>query len=360
MEGRHQLCGLHRYFAPLLPRVREGSRRQVARAFCHHGAEDDTPDGDPHQAQGGGRGAASRRGEDRPLRGSWLGQGGLDGPGSMLRVSRLGHEAEETGGFRTTAAVPDIGSEGPRCGDPQPDAGRCPASVQVHHGADGQHGERGGAVHGHHQPSIEGGGRASSDHASPFRQCLLQAAGDENQARARQSLQHESAPGASVLEPGLLRMEAEAEQSFPGLGLGRPRPEEAAPSAVRLCLSGHMQLPQARLANPAGMNVCYANSALQAWYWLRELTDSPESLRGSSQTGHQILLQPNTVLLTDCWALRSVSRTWPELTRQHDVGEFWQHLVVTWRLDAFAGQWQARVLNPFTIGVPWIGPLPCP
>ena len=42
-------------------------------------------------------------------------------------------------------------------------------------------------------------------------------------------------------------------------------------------------------------------------------------------------------------------RTWPELNRQHDVGEFWQHLVVAWRLDAFAGQWQARVLNPFTI-----------
>ena len=352
VEGRHQLCGLHRYFAPLLPSGRGRSRRQMARAFCggyrHHGAEDDTPDGDPHQAQSVGRGAASRRGEDRTLHGGWLGQGGNDGPGSLLRVSRLGHEAEEAGGFRADADVPDIGSEGPRCGDPPLDAGGRPASVQVHYGADGQHGERGSAVYGHHQPTIEGGGRASSDHASPFRQCLLQTAGDEDQARAWQSRQHESAPGAGVLEPGLLRMEAEEEQSFPGLGLGRPRPEEAAPRAVRLSLSGPLQLPQARLANPAGINVCYANSALQAWYWLRELTDSPESLRGSSQTG-QILFQPNTILLTDCWALRSVFRTWPELNRQHDVGEFWQHLVVTWRLDAFAGQWQARVLNPFTI-----------
>ncbi|CAE7674329.1 pola1 [Symbiodinium sp. CCMP2456] len=138
-------------------------------------------------------------------------------------------------------------------------------------------------------------------------------------------------------ERGLLRMEAEEEQSFPGLGLGRPTPDEVAPRAARLRLRPALRLPQARLANPTGMNLCYANSALQAWSWLRELADSPESLQGSAQASAQILHAAHTVLLTDCLALHSVFRTWPELSRQHDVGEFWQHLVASWRLDAFAG-----------------------
>ena len=144
-------------------------------------------------------------------------------------------------------------------------------------------------------------------------------------------------------------MEAEEEQPFPGLGLGRPTPDEAAPRAARLRLRPHLRLPQARLANPAGMNLCYANSSLQAWSWLRELADSPESLQGSAQASAHILHAAQTVLLTDCLALHPVFRTWPELSRQHDVGEFWQHLVASWRLDAFAGRWQACTDFPFRI-----------
>ena len=48
-------------------------------------------------------------------------------------------------------------------------------------------------------------------------------------------------------------------------------------------------------------------------------------------------MRPGTLCVVECMAFRELFRQWPESTRQHDAGEFWQHLR------------QARLSNPFSI-----------
>ena len=64
------------------------------------------------------------------------------------------------------------------------------------------------------------------------------------------------------------------------------------------------------------------------------------------------------MLLTECLSFRALWRGWEGITRQHDVGEFWQHLVHALQLDAFAGQWQARLTLPYQVQDS--GALDCP
>ena len=78
-------------------------------------------------------------------------------------------------------------------------------------------------------------------------------------------------------------MEATVGRSSEGLGLGRPSSPGVVPRAAQLRLRAGLQIPLVRFSNPVGMNLCYANSAVQARYWLRELSDSVESLQGTAQ-----------------------------------------------------------------------------
>lgn len=108
-------------------------------------------------------------------------------------------------------------------------------------------------------------------------------------------------------------------------------------------------LPAAKLANPAGMNLCYANACLQAAFWMRELAGSALQISRTAQAGLAVLRKQGHVLLTECMAFHCLFREWPEIHNQHDAGEFWQHMAVTLQLDALAGRWQARLTNPHSI-----------
>ena len=177
---------------------------------------------------------------------------------------------------------------------------------------------------------------------------MLQASGAACQAGAGAEQSAEQTARAELPEPGLLRVEVAVGRSSEGLGLGRPSPG-VVPRAAQLRLRAGLQLPLVRFSNPVGMNLCYANSAVQAWYWLRELSDSVESLQGNAQVGQRFFASAHAVLLTDCMSFRALWRGWEGITRQHDVGEFWQHLVNNLQLDAFAGQWQARLTLPYQV-----------
>ena len=149
-------------------------------------------------------------------------------------------------------------------------------------------------------------------------------------------------------------MEGTVGRSRQGLGLGRPSSPGVVPRAAQLRLRAGLQLPLVRFSNPVGMNLCYANSAVQAWYWLRELSDSAESLQGTER----FFASAHSVLITECMSFRALWRGWTGITRQHDVGEFWQHLVNSLQLDAFAGQWQALLTLPYQVQDS--GTLDCP
>eukprot|EP00439_Symbiodinium_sp_Y106_P002795 s6041_g1.t1 len=155
--------------------------------------------------------------------------------------------------------------------------------------------------------------------------CMLQASGTAHQAGAGAAQSAEQTARAELPEPGLLRVEVAVGRSSEGLGLGLLRVEVAVGRSSEGLGLG-LQLPLVRFSNPVGMNLCYANSAVQAWYWLRELSDSVESLQGNAQVGQRFFASAHAVLLTDCMSFRALWRGWEGITRQHDVGEFWQHL----------------------------------
>ena len=178
--------------------------------------------------------------------------------------------------------------------------------------------------------------------------CVLQAAWHAAQTGAGKSLSDEQGHRAGLHEPGLLRVEASLEP-VTGLGLGRPSPLRAVHQAARSVPTPGAALPLAKLCNPAGMNLCYANSCMQALFWLRELAGPALQIASSAQAGLAVLRRGHQVLLTDCLAFHELFRTWPDLTSQHDAGEFWQHLAVTLQLDALAGSWQARLTNPCSV-----------
>ena len=106
------------------------------------------------------------------------------------------------------------------------------------------------------------------------------------------------------------------------------------------------------------MNLRYANASLQAWCWQRELTGATGDITSSAQAGIRALQRPGTLSVIECIAFRELFNGWPELTLQHDASEFWEHLQVHLQLPAIAGQWQARLSNPF--GIVDSGPLAGP
>ncbi|CAE7352023.1 unnamed protein product [Symbiodinium sp. CCMP2592] len=56
-----------------------------------------------------------------------------------------------------------------------------------------------------------------------------------------------------------------------------------------------------------------------------------------------------TLNVLECCAFRAVFRTWRELRRQHDAGEFWAQLCAALQPSHFAGQWQARLSEPLSV-----------
>ena len=46
---------------------------------------------------------------------------------------------------------------------------------------------------------------------------------------------------------------------------------------------------------------------------------------------------------------RSVFGRWRHVNRQHDAGEFWQHLICAASPSVMGGTWEARLDNPPTV-----------
>ena len=350
--SRHQLRTLHLYFGTLMPAKGEGRGESLAGTLhsghSQHGSEDSPAGWHRQGPEGEAGGDAGQRGAASQVSRSGMGYRRATSLGPGLGLSCLGSPSQEADCVPANSTAPLRAAQGSGPSSEVRGGGRGCASIQMHQNPLGSVDGRGGAVYDHHQLEEPGRSRSPPNPGATLRQCMLQTAWYAAQTGAGKSISDEQGPRAGVHEPGFLRVEAPLEP-VSRLGLGRPLPPRAVHQAARPVPATGPALPLAKLGNPAGMNLCYANSCMQALFWLRELADPPLQLSTSAQAGLSVLRRKQQVLLTESIAFHELFRAWPDLNNQHDAGEFWQHLAVTLQLDALAGSWQARLTNPHSV-----------
>ena len=233
----------------------------------------------------GFRGAeeVDRRGEEgrRPphtLQRSRVASGWSHGPQSSVGVLRLGPQAEEAG---------CDGAEPPPHERAPVDDGH--AGMLRHKGRGApmlqawQGGCGGGAVRADNQPQKGSGGR---DALPPIWKCLLQASRVQTSLGAGSQAASGETPRAEI--PGDLQLKTEGE--LPGSSVDLGRSIAAVPRAAREWARCDLRTPAAKLSNPTGQNLCYANSCFQAWYWMSQLVDSASHIGGQVRPGYKSLV----------------------------------------------------------------------
>ena len=95
--------------------------------------------------------------------------------------------------------------------------------------------------------------------------------------------------------------------------------------------------------NPSGHNACYLNSMVLALIHISHLRQDIEDVLGRLGAINTAILQSRRpVLLRDMLTFQALLRGWRAPTRQHDVAEFYQHIVNTGDMNIAQFQWQAR------------------
>ena len=70
---------------------------------------------------------------------------------------------------------------------------------------------------------------------------------------------------------------------------------------------------------------------------------------GSAKVGMPLIGNKGNPYLPNCLAWRPFVCTWQNLTRQHDAGEYLQHVLQLAKPQAYHGTWESRLTNPHTI-----------
>ena len=355
VPGGYQLCGIRRYFAPLVPPTDQGCRSRLAGTVQQGGGEKATEAvphaGDLQDSQRGYGSSDHRRREASALQSGGMAGRRPERTGPCLVFPCLGSSAEKGGSIGDGyASLPRGDPSRPGRPDEPPPSGRSSPPFQEHQRPQPADGRGSHTVPGHDQSPIpDGTGNASHPvQAGGLR--LLQAFGLSHQARKGAEIPDEQTSGAGLQGRGFLRVEPAGPRLVQGVGLGRQAPAEAVPREARpLQYRPGLALPLAKLANPRGANLCYANATFQAWYWQHELSGSAWRLPRTIQAGRKALGTQEQIDVTQRMAFHRVFVNWPHLRKQHDAGEFWQHLHAALHTAVMAGEWQARLCNPYTI-----------
>ena len=158
-----------------------------------------------------------------------------------------------------------------------------------------------GSVCPHDQPPYPSGGRAPRHLHAPIWQCLLQAARLPSTPGTGSAPATGKAPGTEVSGDRVLRLEEGHELASPLVRLGR-RDDDAELREARLQVRPGLIVPQARLANPPGQNLCYANACFQAWCWIGQLAGTVGRIGGSFEAGLHLVHRAGSLHLSSCMA----------------------------------------------------------
>ena len=361
-SSRHQFCSLHRYWKPLVPANASGCGQPLVGPLQqgpgHHASTHHAHDGFGSEPEADHRRGATKRGTACSLQGCGLDSGRVSAHQPPLGLFWLGSQTETTDRSRDGCDLhlrhpDDAGLHG----IPSTEGGSA-SELQEREAAGGAGKCGSGAVRSDNQPPNGSSGRDASHILPPIWQCLLQTVrfpctpGKDRQAASCQTARDE-VPG-----DGVLRLEVERQLAGPGGDLGRSF-APAVPRAVQQWACRSLSIPNAKLLNPRGQNLCYANSCLQAWYWLSQMVDSPGHIGGLIQAGLRAIGRSGSRHLPSCMVFQPLFSRWQHTHQQHDAGEFWLHLVNVARWQAFDGSWearQARLTNPLVwlIVVPFI------
>ena len=123
-------------------------------------------------------------------------------------------------------------------------------------------------------------GSGGRDALPPIWKCLLQASRVQTSLGAGSQAASGETPRAEI--PGDLQLEAEGELAGSSVDLGRSI--APVPRAAR-----EWARTTAKLSNPTGQNLCYANSCFQTWYWMSQLVDSASHIGGQVRPGYKSL-----------------------------------------------------------------------
>ena len=215
--------------------------------------------------------------------------------------------------------------------------------LSQHQGHGHRQGQRGDPVHDQHRPAPSlDRGRAPGP-AKTVWMLLHEANRKPSPPGSGTTPTAGEADGGGIHGDGFLRLGTAADAVG---GPGRP-PANAVSRSIRLNGSEEPRLPVAQLRNPD--NICYANAALQVFYWLGVLTGQPAACYGRVQAGTPVLTATGSQYLPACMHLQVIFRGWPALHRQQDVVEFMQHILDVTQPHIFEGSWEARLTNPHTV-----------
>ena len=225
-----------------------------------------------------------------------------------------------------------------------------PHRLQEHQGH-GRQAKRSGAVLDQHWPETGSYGRGPCRPAKTIRLLLHEAGSMQTSTRQGTTTSIGEEDRGSVHGDGVLRL-GRSSQSVEDMG----RSSTGVPRSARLPDSEAHRLPVARLVNPD--NVCYAKSALQAFYWGGVMTRHPTESSGLMQAGMRILAQQGAPYLPQCLHLQPLFRGWRNLHRQQDVAEFHKHVIEFSQAGVYVGAWESRLTNPHAVSDG--GSLQCP
>ena len=230
-----------------------------------------------------GRLHAERR-EDREGQGGRVAQRWPHRSRSPVALLRLGSQAE--------AAVPHGAATGQDDGSAKESgparaphgSGGCDPELQECRGDPGGLHDRGHTVYAHCGPEIPAGEPVLPDPAAAVGKRGHQDPQPAHPPGTLGAAISRETGGGKLSRSQLLRLESQEESlsgNNPG-DLGRS-PVVAGERVPRLVLRSGLRLPQARLQNPR--NYCYLNSTAQAFYWIGELTSSPDASYGLLKAG---------------------------------------------------------------------------
>ena len=79
------------------------------------------------------------------------------------------------------------------------------------------------------------------------------------------------------------------------------------------------------------------------------LTGEARSVYGALQASTCALRAKASLYLPECMSWRFIFAQWPRLSRQHDAGEFYRHLLQRSMPAAYKGHWESRLSLPFQV-----------
>jgi len=360
-ETRHRVYAVHRHSRLQLLSQASSGGGQVADTVCqpagHHVVEGGPDVGPlPAAAPKGGR-TAEGRGEPREAHEGGVAVGRTQCPGSGLPLLRVEPIREEGASLHSASHSTDGGPGHAGHSRAEHHGAGSVNAIQVHPTVERVPPLGGDAFSGIPEPSPRGSPSLPSMLRSPIRELGDEVAGSQTSAGEGATQQSSSGSGGRLSCYQLLQLGAKARLAEAAVHLADGNGGREAIDLGRsvagmprsACRTGgqNPSLPNRLLRNPH--NICYANSSAQAFYWSSMLAVDAGSCAGSLRAGLSSLAASGSMYLPDSLTWRRVFVEWQGLAVQHDVSEFYNHLLQTAAPTAYMGRWESRLENPHTI-----------